>query len=291
MRYAMVAADRIIAEAAFSHLFGLTNEIVRAADRLDNLAGFMEKLAATREHLLLSRWADKAREWGTTEEEKKYYASDAKYLLSAWGGFLNGYATRAWSGIIAYHNSEWQHFLRKLASGMKDDDIQWELRDLEKAFWNAGKEKEGYREINPDWCGACRETLDLAKKEYDYSAAKVDELLLKDRGKQYAGFGFSDSAEPVTGKTFDLPSVFQDKKEVTVIIKGPAHAVPMKVYFEREGKKRLVFKPLEYVKDFVHGDEHRYTLKVKKPLGSGKIVLEFDRPLVQGDHWAGVYVK
>ena len=174
---------------------------------------------------------------------------------------------------------------------MKDDDIQWELRDIEKAFWNAGEEKEGYREINPDWCGAVRETLDLAKKEYDYSAAKVDELLLADRGKQYSGFGFSDSKEPVTGKTFELPSEFQDKLEMTVIIKGPANAVPMKVYFKREGKPRLVFKPLEYVKDFVHGDEHRYVLKTKKPFGDGKIILEFDRALVQSDHWAGIYLK
>ena len=53
----------------------------------------------------------------------------------------------------------------------------------------------------------------------------------------------------------------------------------------------MVFKPLEYKKDFVHSDEHRYTLRSKKPLGSGKIILEFDRALVQGDHWAGIYLK
>ena len=291
MRYGMVAADRIIMEAAYLYLFGKTNEMVVAADRLDKLAGLMEKLAATREHLLLSRWADRAREWGSNEEEKRYYASDAKRLVTAWGGFLNGYATRAWSGIIYYHNSEWQHYLRRLAAGIKEDDIQWELRDIEKDFWNAGSDKEGFREINPDWQGACREVLEQAFKDYEYSAGVVDEMLLQDRGKQYAGFGFSDSKEPITGKTFELPEEFKDKNEITVIIKGPANGVPMKVYFKREGKPRLVFKPLEYVKDFVHSDEHRYTLRSKKPLGSGKIILEFDRALVQGDHWAGIYLK
>lgn len=291
MRYGMVAADRIIMEAAYLYLFGKTNEMVAAADRLDRLAGLMEKLAAAREHLLLSRWADRAREWGSTEEEKKYYASDAKRLVTAWGGFLNGYATRAWSGIIYYHNSEWQHYLRRLAAGTKEDDVQWELRDIEKDFWNAGQDKEGYREINSDWQGACREVLEQAEKDYEYSAGVVDEMLLQDRGKQYAGFGFGDSSEPITGKSFDLPEVFEDKLEITVIVKGPAHAVPMKVYFKREGKPRLVLKALEYKKDFVHGDEHRYTLKTKKPLGKGKIILEFDRALAQGDHWAGIYLK
>jgi hypothetical protein len=251
----------------------------------------MEKMAATREHLLLSRWADRAREWGATEEEKKYYASDAKRLVTAWGGFLNGYATRAWSGIIYYHNSEWQHYLRRLAAGIKEEDIQWELRDIEKDFWNAGGDKEGYREVEPDWQGVCREVLEQAQKDYEYSVKAVDEMLLKDRGKQYGGFGFSDSKEPIKGTTLDMPKELQGKKTLTVIIKGPAHAVPMKVYFAQEGKKRLVFKPLEYQKDFAHGDEHRYQLKTKKPLGEGKVVLEFDRALVQGDHWAGIHMK
>lgn len=291
MRYGMVAADRIIMEAAYLYLFGKTNEMVAAADRLDKLAGLMEKMAATREHLLLSRWADRAREWGATEEEKKYYASDAKRLVTAWGGFLNGYATRAWSGIIYYHNSEWQHYLRRLAAGIKEEDIQWELRDIEKDFWNAGGDKEGYREVEPDWQGVCREVLEQAQKDYEYSVKAVDEMLLKDRGKQYGGFGFSDSKEPIKGTTLDMPKELQGKKSLTVIIKGPAHAVPMKVYFAQEGKKRLVFKPLEYQKDFAHGDEHRYQLKAKKPLGEGKVVLEFDRALVQGDHWAGINLK
>lgn len=199
----------------------------------------------------------------SNEDEKQYYASDAKRLVTAWGGFLNGYATRAWSGIIYYHNSEWQHYLRRLAAGIKEDDIQWELRDIEKDFWNAGSDKEGFREINPDWQGACKEVLEQAQKDYEYSAGVVDEMLLLDRGKQYAGFGFSDSKEPITGKTFELPEEFKDKNEITVIIKGPANAVPMKVYFKRDGKPRLVFKPLEYKKDFVHSDEHRYTLRSK----------------------------
>lgn len=48
----------------------------------------------------LERWVQWARNWGNTEAEKDYYESNAKRLVTTWGGGLDDYSARMWSGLI-----------------------------------------------------------------------------------------------------------------------------------------------------------------------------------------------
>lgn len=59
----------------------------------------------------LSSWIDMARKHGDTRQEKDYYESDAKRLITTWGGRQNDYAARVWSGLIRdYYVPRLQHY-------------------------------------------------------------------------------------------------------------------------------------------------------------------------------------
>ncbi|WP_127129600.1 alpha-N-acetylglucosaminidase [Pseudoflavitalea rhizosphaerae] len=48
----------------------------------------------------LQNWIDYARLHGNNEKDKNYYESNAKRLITTWGGFQDDYAARIWSGLI-----------------------------------------------------------------------------------------------------------------------------------------------------------------------------------------------
>ena len=57
-------------------------------------------------------WTQDARLWGITDEERQYYETQARTLLTIWGGpVLNDYANRMWSGLlIHYYFQRWELF-------------------------------------------------------------------------------------------------------------------------------------------------------------------------------------
>ena len=60
----------------------------------------------------VDKWIDQAREFGQTPEVKDYYEMNARRLITTWGGDLNDYAVRNYSGLIAnYHAKRWEIYI------------------------------------------------------------------------------------------------------------------------------------------------------------------------------------
>jgi alpha-N-acetylglucosaminidase len=75
----------------------------------------------------LSRWVKYARDFGDTEEEKNYYESNAKRLITTWGGWVNEYAARTWSGLIGdYYAMRWKKWLEAKKGDGEFDVLDWE---------------------------------------------------------------------------------------------------------------------------------------------------------------------
>ena len=77
-------------------------DMIQDADRLLQLV----------EPLSFWTWTQDARLWGKTDEERQYYETQARTLLTIWGGpVLNDYANRMWSGLlIHYYYQRWEMF-------------------------------------------------------------------------------------------------------------------------------------------------------------------------------------
>lgn len=88
----------------------------------------MDKLLATHPNHDLQRWVDFARGWGDTNKEKEYYESNAKRLITTWGGDpVNDYSGRVWSGLIRdYYVPRWISFDNDFSKEKKNNMRVWE---------------------------------------------------------------------------------------------------------------------------------------------------------------------
>ncbi|MCF7567269.1 alpha-N-acetylglucosaminidase [Sabulilitoribacter arenilitoris] len=75
----------------------------------------------------LKIWTDYAKKWGTTQEEEVYYQSNAKRLITTWGGGVNEYAAKTWSGLIRdYYIPRWKLYYEAKANNTNFDILEWE---------------------------------------------------------------------------------------------------------------------------------------------------------------------
>lgn len=93
-------------------------------------------------------WTEEARAWGSRKSEKDYYETQARMLLSIWGGpVLNDYANRLWGGLLrSYYSRRWEQFFEAvIASHTKHKDFDpaaldsglsvYELRWATDTWW------------------------------------------------------------------------------------------------------------------------------------------------------------
>ena len=82
-----------------------------------------DSLLATESAFLLGRWIRDARAIGTTEEEKDYYESNARNLITTWGeedALLNEYGSRAWAGLTStYYAYRWREFFKEVNAAIE----------------------------------------------------------------------------------------------------------------------------------------------------------------------------
>ncbi|MBP5680189.1 MAG: alpha-N-acetylglucosaminidase C-terminal domain-containing protein, partial [Bacteroidales bacterium] len=71
-----------------------------------------DRLLMMVEPLSFWTWTQEARLWGRTDEERQYYETQARTLLTIWGGpVLNDYANRMWGGLLMhYYHQRWELF-------------------------------------------------------------------------------------------------------------------------------------------------------------------------------------
>lgn len=88
----------------------------------------IDRLLASHPNHNLQRWVDFARSWGETSSEKQYYESNAKRLITSWGGDpVNDYSGRVWSGLIRdYYVPRWINYYKDQNGNKKQEMRDWE---------------------------------------------------------------------------------------------------------------------------------------------------------------------
>jgi alpha-N-acetylglucosaminidase len=99
-----------------------------------------DKLLASHPTMKLDRWVNFARGWGNDDHEKNYYESNAKRLITTWGGEVNEYACKAWSGFITtYYVERWKKWEESIRLNNAFDSKQWEENWIKTPWTNPVK--------------------------------------------------------------------------------------------------------------------------------------------------------
>ena len=100
---------------------------------MTNILDDTDAILATESAFLVGRWIRDARAIGTTEEDKDYFESNARNIITTWGeedALLNEYASRAWAGLTeTYYAYRWKEFFKDV-----DAAIDVEQPFNEKAY-------------------------------------------------------------------------------------------------------------------------------------------------------------
>ena len=94
---------------------------------MKQLLADLDMLNAQQPFCTMDKWIEMARDLGETPETKDYYEMNARRLVTTWGGDLNDYAYRNWSGLLAnYYTARWQIYIdeafRAVRTGTEFDD-------------------------------------------------------------------------------------------------------------------------------------------------------------------------
>ncbi len=85
----------------------------------------------------LQNWLSYSKKWGDTPDEKNYYQSDAKRLITTWGGHINEYAAKTWSGLIRdYYIPRWKLYYE----AKRNNNVQFDLLNWEEKWINQSDE-------------------------------------------------------------------------------------------------------------------------------------------------------
>ena len=97
-------------------------EAARAAcTRMREVLSHTERLAACLPQFRLDRWLEGACAFALSPEEEYYYRHNAWHLITTWGGRLNDYASRLWSGLVgSYYAPRWEMFMDEILSCLQD---------------------------------------------------------------------------------------------------------------------------------------------------------------------------
>ena len=116
-------ADKVYIKALNSEYEGNQLQAQEYLKKTIDLLIEIDQLLASHPVYRLDEWVNMARNQGTTEEESDAYETNAKRLITTWGGFQEDYAARFWSGLIKdYYIPR----LKRHFSKQRDDLDRWE---------------------------------------------------------------------------------------------------------------------------------------------------------------------
>lgn len=128
-QYLGLEVDRMLLDFLAAKEKGNTGNL----DKIMKTLLVMDKLLASHPNHNLQKWVRLARNWGDTQAEKDYYESNAKRLITTWGGDpVNDYSGRVWSGLIRdYYVPRWQQYHKDSSNtaskkrGMRQREEKW----------------------------------------------------------------------------------------------------------------------------------------------------------------------
>ena len=107
----------IVEKQAFDEAYQQKDKeaIFAYSDKLINLLSDLDDLNSHHPHATLGQWLQQARDMGSTTAVKDYYEMNARRLITTWGGSLNDYACRNWSGLLwSYYTKRWELYIREV---------------------------------------------------------------------------------------------------------------------------------------------------------------------------------
>ncbi len=106
----------------------------------------IDGLTAYHKFTSIHEWLRQAREYGNTKELSDYYELNARNLITTWGGRLNDYASRSWSGLTSdYYASRWNLYFDaieySLASGepFNQEKLDILIKEFENNWVNSNQ--------------------------------------------------------------------------------------------------------------------------------------------------------
>ncbi|MBF9255704.1 alpha-N-acetylglucosaminidase [Pontibacter sp. 172403-2] len=100
MLYLGIKADEYYKQALAAKAANNAAATKAAGEKAISILQDIDRLLESHPTDRLQPWVDFARTHGNTTQEKDYYESDAKRLITTWGGVNEDYAARLWSGLI-----------------------------------------------------------------------------------------------------------------------------------------------------------------------------------------------
>ena len=162
----------------------------KAGKEFSQLLTDIDELISSCPQMLMGKWQADAMAWGTTPEEKKYFASIGATLPTIWGSdtpdsSLYDYAWREWGGLVkTFYKKRWDIFVAeldaKLAAGVdyvdppnrcwgrtefRADDIHKKLADFEDAY--AANPPSMSAEAQGDTIAIAKRLLTKYKSEFE----------------------------------------------------------------------------------------------------------------------------
>lgn len=114
------------------------------ANLMRDMINDIDTLNAYHVHCSLSTWISAARSYGNTLDLKNYYEKNARNLITTWGGSLNDYANRSWSGLTScYYYKRWDMYINALISSVESGQVfdqkkfDEEIADFENGWVNS----------------------------------------------------------------------------------------------------------------------------------------------------------
>jgi len=131
-QYIGAKADKMYRKALDAKNMGKQTRAKLLLDKTIQLLLQADRLLASHPTDRLSRWVEAAKTTAMTQKERIQYETDAKRLITTWGGIQQDYAARYWSGLIKdYYVPRIKLFF---ASSNKEELNKWEENWLRQPY-------------------------------------------------------------------------------------------------------------------------------------------------------------
>ena len=131
-QYIGAKADKMYRKALDAKNMGKQTRAKQLVDKTIQLLLQADRLLASHSTDRLSRWVEAAKTTAMTQKERIQYETDAKRLITTWGGIQQDYAARYWSGLIKdYYVPRIKLFF---AGSNKEELNKWEENWLRQPY-------------------------------------------------------------------------------------------------------------------------------------------------------------
>ena len=105
-------------ELTAAYRAGDVGAVIAAGEKIMHLHRDIDKLAGCHKQFRLDKWISDAEAMAVNEEEKAYYARNARTIITTWGykSNIRDYAARQWNGLVySYYAPRWDMYIYELA--------------------------------------------------------------------------------------------------------------------------------------------------------------------------------